>query len=441
MVDLFALTASNRTLIERKKTPQGLYLLQAKSLFVGVMPYIFEVDGEPTLVPVLSAPNELHNYESLQTLIGLAIYKDHQEGDTETDIEQSLGIVLDARVNYDYNDSYDDPIRGESQNVLMTLGFWDESIYDLIAEGYTDLSASADIDLVPSEGYWFGSPYTHEKKNIVYRHMALVKRGTARNGSKSTLILDKKTSKTSTVATLTTLDSKEIKVEKVLTDMDVVAELKKLQAKVDGMVETQKQQTSDSKDSNETKKSPKTLSKAELKQLVRDAVEEVVKENEDSKDKDTTDTPPVTPPVTPLTEPVKKIDPTRPESISVDEQVKETVETIEKAKELGVEVTSFDSKEIRLAALKHFGYPIDDVDDNTAKYVFNNLSKVTTTDDTKGKVKKPLTTPNSTTVVKDSKQVVTPRGQQNKTGLSATDYEEANRKRRLERANQRKQAG
>jgi hypothetical protein len=163
-------------------SPQGLYILSGESLHVGVLPYV--VDG--VSVGIFTSPEELFAEESLATLIGAGATIEHPvEFLTTTD--NMVGIVLSAEPNYRSSENNPDYA---FYNIKLKVAVFNTKAIDYIERGNNELSAGYNADIVAVDGNWHGSPYSFVKKNIRYNHLAIVAKGTARNGLESKLTTD-----------------------------------------------------------------------------------------------------------------------------------------------------------------------------------------------------------------------------------------------------------
>jgi hypothetical protein len=171
--------------IEKYATsPQGLYILSGESLNVGVLPYLVD----DTSVGIFTSPYELFAEDSLSTLVGVGVTIEHPE-QFLISTEGMVGIVLSAEPNYKI--SGDNPEAG-FYNILLKIAIFDSKAIEYIRQGNNELSAGYDAEIVAEEGTWHGSPYSYVKKNIRYNHLAIVAKGTARNGITSKLLVDNK---------------------------------------------------------------------------------------------------------------------------------------------------------------------------------------------------------------------------------------------------------
>lgn len=382
------------TLNKPKKTTtkQGLIVHKGISLFSGVMPYAIELeDGTVEIVSVLASPEHLYDKNSLDSLMGVGIYKGHPETDGDNSLDNALGVVLGVAHNFDFysNYSYEDvareeKIRGEIEYADITLGFWDDSA---IKEGYSEISAGYVCDLIQEDGMYFGSPYQYKKTNIRYNHLAILNDG-ARNGKLSKIYTDKKDSvenadiKSENTNTRVTVKDATLNLgsTKVLIDSNQSAtEITKSEGKNMDIEEIRKIVQSSVNSAFEEKISPL---KAEIKSL-KDSVDAVVTEVET----ETATTPSAE-------QPQPEVNTITPEDL--DKEVKERIAIIFKASQLGVEVEedTLDYEDVMKKTLIKHGYDEETLKNATLeniKFAFKSL-----------KVEKPKK-PNATT---DSRKTV-----------------------------------
>lgn len=161
-------------LAEKYRTPQGIYIIDGVSASAGVLPYVMAENGKEMSVGIFTSPDEL--FKSIHSLIGVPAVKEHPT-DFHAEISDMKGIVLNAYIIGDWN-------------IGVSVGLWGDDLLDYITRGNYELSAGYTAEIVKSDGEWYGSPYGYEKKNIVYNHLAIVERGTARNGMNNKLLID-----------------------------------------------------------------------------------------------------------------------------------------------------------------------------------------------------------------------------------------------------------
>lgn len=170
------------------RSPQGIYLMEGFSTNVGVLPYVIEVDGTSQAAGILTSDTELFHPKSLASINGIAVVKEHPKNFNAQTSDMG-GIVLSATPSYD-NEDYSLPTNEMTLGLLLKVAVWSEELLDYISAGNSELSAGYIADIIEQEGTWHGSPYSYSKTNILYDHLAVVEKGSARNGSKSKLLSD-----------------------------------------------------------------------------------------------------------------------------------------------------------------------------------------------------------------------------------------------------------
>lgn len=176
--------------LKYNQSPQGIYIFEGFSISVGVLPYLVEVNGKSIATGILTSDTELFNPNSLDSLIGAAVIKEHPEN-FNADLKDMGGIVLSAFPGYADNPSFE--MSSDVLGLSIKIAVWSEELLDYISSGNSELSAGYTADIIEKEGTWHGSPYSYIKTNIIYDHLAVVEKGSARNGSKSSLLTDDKT--------------------------------------------------------------------------------------------------------------------------------------------------------------------------------------------------------------------------------------------------------
>ena len=161
-----------------KLTPQGVMIISGNASVAGVLPYTIEENGQQKSVGILTPIAEMLDSKSLDSLEGVGTTVTHPENLTDKNAKTTqVGLVMDAEPNGDF--------------LSIRVAVWDEAAKVAINDdGYTDISCGYTCDLVPEEGYWYGSPYSFIKKNIRYNHVSFEKKGNGRNGSGACLKLD-----------------------------------------------------------------------------------------------------------------------------------------------------------------------------------------------------------------------------------------------------------
>lgn len=168
-----------QNLIEKYRTPQGIYVLEGVSASAGVLPYTVDENGKTVNVGIFTSPYEL--FKSISYLIGVPVVKEHPEKfNAETTNMQ--GICLNA---YEMGE----------WNIGVVVGIWGETLLDYVKLGNYELSAGYTANIIKTDGNWYGSPYSYEKTDIRYNHLAVVEKGTARNGANNRIIFDSSTIK------------------------------------------------------------------------------------------------------------------------------------------------------------------------------------------------------------------------------------------------------
>lgn len=156
-------------------TPEGYLRGDAVVSRVGVFEYQ-NADGSTRLE--LRHPDEVFKPESLATLKQIPVTLGHPS---------TMVSASNAR-------QYQVGQTGDVVNVdgeLMTVGFTithDHAVSAVNNKDAQQLSLGYSLDLVPEQGTYKGSPYTHRQTNIHYNHLALVKQ--ARAGAAATINMD-----------------------------------------------------------------------------------------------------------------------------------------------------------------------------------------------------------------------------------------------------------
>lgn len=137
-----------------------------------------QADG--TVRRELRHPDEVFKADSLKTIINRPITDQHpMTGKVTPDNIKHLQVGMCG----------DKTERTDDDHVKISLLIQDATAISKITEGkQIELSCGYHADVIASEGEYNGERYDHIQKNIIYNHVALVKKGRA--GSKARIYLD-----------------------------------------------------------------------------------------------------------------------------------------------------------------------------------------------------------------------------------------------------------
>lgn len=154
-----------------KKTDEGFLQGRAIATNIGVFPYT-QADG--TVRRELRLPEEVRNYDSLNSLKMKPITNDHPQG----------GLVNTSNVRDLSVGQLGDDVRADSFHVSVPISITDPKAIADVQSGKVALSCGYTCDLEHTPGNWMGVNYDAIQRNIRYNHLAIVKAGRAGDAAK-----------------------------------------------------------------------------------------------------------------------------------------------------------------------------------------------------------------------------------------------------------------
>lgn len=151
---------------EATRTPQGFLLIPGFATRVGVFTYM---DGDGKVRRELRHPDDVFDPASLATLKYAPVTLEHPPDmlTPENVGDYSLGHTTErVEVN---RDMVDTDLIVEHQDGIDAVE----------KDGIRELSSGYHCDIIEEQGTFNGAPYNFRQKNIVYNHLAMVKRGRA----------------------------------------------------------------------------------------------------------------------------------------------------------------------------------------------------------------------------------------------------------------------
>lgn len=148
------------------RTPQGFLMCPGFATRTGVFPYM---DGSGNMRRELRHPDDVFAPESLITLKNAPVTIEHPP------------VMIDPSNVSQYRKGHTtDRVEVNRDMVDVDMIVEDQDAIDAVEkQGMRELSSGYTADIVEEEGTYNGAPYDFRQKNIVYNHLAIVKRGRA----------------------------------------------------------------------------------------------------------------------------------------------------------------------------------------------------------------------------------------------------------------------